>query len=58
MIWVFAEHRVDNRGTFVIAEQCLDRAEAFSAFLYWNTGEEMGMHAKLGGGTDRAAEQK
>lgn len=34
VFWIYAEHRIDNTDVFVIAEQCLHRVRAFSAFSF------------------------
>lgn len=50
--WICAEHNVnDIRRFFVIAEQSLPRAKAFSALCPATLARTLGLHGRLGGDT-------
>lgn len=46
--WICAEHSDSNRDVFIIAEQGLHRAKAFSSFCIAMLVRRLGVHGRLG----------
>jgi len=55
MFWI-RENSVDDKGIFVLAEQCLHRVNPFSASHTTSPARRLGVHENLGGDTARTAD--
>lgn len=58
VFWICAKHRADTRDVFVIAEQGVHRAKAFSAFHTAKVARKLGVPGRLGGDTAGTGDPK